>query len=94
MPIHEIWYPEFYIGEAGDKKYLSSENSVELAFLNANGLAYYTAANIVKGKCSLNLWNFPFDTQTCKLTYILKRFFSPMKNNGCITRKVINGLQF
>ena len=87
VPINEIWYPQFYIGESGDKKYLLSENPVEVAFLGANGLAYYTAANIVKGKCSLNLWNFPFDTQTCKLTYILKRFFNPMKKMDVLLKR-------
>lgn len=79
FPIEEIWYPDFFISEADDKKYLSTASPVQVAFLSADGITYYTDINIVKGKCSLNLWNFPFDNQTCKLTYILKRIFNPNK---------------
>ena len=35
--------------------------------------------DVLEAKCALNLWNFPFDTQTCNLSFILLHMFEDIK---------------
>ena len=87
IPLQEIWYPDFYFEQADDKKYIYVVNPKEFGYLYSNGLIYFTIGNIVQGKCSLNLWNFPFDNQSCKLSYIFLKFFNDQTKMDVIVQK-------
>lgn len=74
IPVTELWYPRFY-AFANKKKYISVDPSEQVAHLRFSGMVMLGIVNEIESPCEINLWNFPFDTQNCEISYLGTRQF-------------------
>ena len=74
IPITEIWYPRFF-AYASKQKFIFINPSDQSVHLTFNGNVLVGILGQIESKCNINLWNFPFDTQTCEISYLNVRQF-------------------
>ena len=74
IPLTEIWYPRFF-AFANKNKYIEINISDQIAHLHVTGYVLVGIFNEIESTCETNLWNFPFDTQTCDIIYLGNRQF-------------------
>lgn len=75
IPLKDIWYPRFY-AFANKQKYIDINPADQIAHLLCNGDVLVGIASEIQSTCDINLWNFPYDTQTCEISYLgIRQFF-------------------
>ncbi|CAH2324485.1 5-hydroxytryptamine receptor 3A-like [Pelobates cultripes] len=62
-----LWKPDLYVYEMTD---YNKDSSMKLYYsITSNGLISYSAPLRIVTSCNLHIFKFPFDTQTCTLTF-------------------------
>lgn len=79
IPLREIWSPRISFSNANERKYVQLVPLDATANIYSYGYLYMMHQDVLEAKCSLDLWSFPFDTQTCLLSFLLMRFFEDIK---------------
>ena len=94
MPLRELWYPEFELSQAEFNKYVNVVSGNEIAHVYPNGEIFITLYRILEAKCPLDLWNFPFDTQICNLTFYLNRYFQGLNGMDVVLTQTLDAYRF
>lgn len=94
IPLKELWFPKFFSTGAGERKYISVVNIEKQIGRLYSGSVYLLAIDVIETKCSLDLWNFPFDTQTCQLLFQLERFFQGPNGMDIVLAKSAQAYRF
>ncbi|XP_049602118.1 5-hydroxytryptamine receptor 3A [Syngnathus scovelli] len=67
FPSSKLWTPDINIQE--DASDTGSIHKSEHVSVFATGMIHKTAHQRLTSTCTLNLWNFPFDQQSCNITF-------------------------
>lgn len=94
MPVNELWYPRFELSSAESQKYKDIVSGNEIAHVFYNGQIFITLYTILSVKCPLDLWNFPFDTQLCDLTFYLNRYFQGLNGMDIVLSPTLEAYRF
>ncbi|ELU13538.1 hypothetical protein CAPTEDRAFT_218233 [Capitella teleta] len=62
----QIWHPDIQLFNNMDK---SNDAIDTLVYAYSDGRVYHTSHMVTKSNCAEDVGNFPYDTQTCKLTF-------------------------
>jgi len=67
-PLKDVWYPDLVLSNPSDdvEGIRSLWNKVRVF---SNGKVKWLPVNLVKSKCAVNIWNYPYDTHACKTTF-------------------------
>ncbi|XP_051795584.1 5-hydroxytryptamine receptor 3A-like [Acanthochromis polyacanthus] len=65
VPTHLLWMPDVIIEDMIDNKVISSP----YLYINNNGSVEYRNDQVVFSTCKMTGYKFPFDIQTCNLTF-------------------------
>ena len=71
-----IWHPIFALANCKAKSCLVKPQRDYLVYLESDGDAFYEIAQLIKANCVLDLKLFPFDSQTCNLTFLAVNAYS------------------
>ena len=94
IPLNELWFPIFLSTGAEEHKYVSlvkSENQIARMY---SGTVFIVVVDVIETKCSLNLWKFPFDTQSCQMLFQLERFFQGSNGMDVVLAKSPQAYRF
>ena len=84
LPASEVWTPRFSFLNAVKEKYANlgvrAGDRVNLQPIDM----FIVFSRVLEGKCEMNLWNFPFDKQTCELVFLLDRFYPGIGNKNVL----------
>ena len=77
LPMKEIWHPIFRLANCHSRECILKPRPDFLIYLESDGDAFYEIDELVEANCRLNLVSFPFDWQSCKLTFLVMSAYSP-----------------
>ncbi|CAJ0934493.1 unnamed protein product, partial [Mesorhabditis belari] len=63
-----LWIPEYSASDSQEFELLAPD-AQRFARLYNNGTVYYETTIFMKFSCKLNMWNFPFDVQSCGIGF-------------------------
>ena len=89
IPLNELWFPIFLSTGAEEHNYVSivkSKNQITRMYI-----VFIVVVDVIETKCSLNLWNFPFDTQ---MLFQLERFFQGSNGMDVVLAKSPQAYRF
>jgi hypothetical protein len=67
LPVDQIWTPDIVLYNYADTR-LEEKREV-LAIINSNGRVRWRPSSIFKSTCQINIQNFPYDHQTCRMKF-------------------------
>ncbi|XP_070540914.1 neuronal acetylcholine receptor subunit alpha-10-like [Ptychodera flava] len=68
VPKSKLWMPDIWLYENADIKYEDWTSNTQCV-VNHNGQIMWAAPSIIKSHCKMDVKNFPFDRQTCNITF-------------------------
>ncbi|XP_062604278.1 neuronal acetylcholine receptor subunit alpha-6-like, partial [Saccostrea cucullata] len=89
IPQNEIWKPDLVL-KNGFKKFEELGGSFYYLSINYEGRVFWLPFNVFESRCSMDITNFPFDTQKCDIKFITWSHFADQIE---ITKST-NGIQF
>ncbi|XP_070540916.1 neuronal acetylcholine receptor subunit alpha-10-like [Ptychodera flava] len=63
-----IWMPDVWLYQNADNKYEDFTLNSQCV-VRSNGQVLWAAPAIIKSHCKMDVWNFPFDKQSCNVTF-------------------------
>jgi len=87
-PLKDVWYPELVLSNPSDDVdgIGSLWNKVRVF---SNGQVNWLPVNLVRSMCSVNIWNYPYDTHACETTFSAITFLPTEVVLTQITPKII-----
>ena len=67
LPVDQIWTPDIVLYNYADTR-LEEKREV-LAIINSNGRVRWRPSSIFKSTCQINIQNFPYDQQSCRMKF-------------------------
>ena len=75
LPADAIWKPELVLA-ASAGPVVSLDSSMTIVKYYPNGKALWFPSGVISVSCGINIKYYPFDTQTCPITFMVSNYFS------------------
>ena len=75
LPVDAVWKPELVLTNPAGPV-LSLDSSMTTVRYYPNGMALWFPMGVISVSCSINIKYYPFDTQSCPITFFISNYFS------------------